>query len=71
MYKRQINDPFGVGLLTFSEDPNFFLDVVRPFLRWRPFSDLTPKPEYTMLGRSYAIGNEDNLEYMLLRRPIP
>ena len=65
-----INDPFGVGLLTFSEDPAFFLDVMRPFLRWPPFSELTPKPEYTMLGRSYAIGNEDNLEYMLLKRPV-
>ena len=65
-----INDPFGVGLLTFNENPNFFLDVLRPFLRWPPFSGLTPKPEYTMLGRSYALGNEDNLEYMLLKRPV-
>jgi chlorite dismutase len=65
-----INDPFGVALLTFSENPSFFLDTLRPFLRWPPFSALTPKPEYTMLGRTYALGNEDDLERMLLRRPI-
>lgn len=65
-----INDPFGVALLTFSENANFFLDTLRPFLRWPPFSELTPKPEYTMLGRTYALGNEDNLERLLLTRPV-
>jgi hypothetical protein len=65
-----INDPFGVALLTYSENANFFLDTLRPFLRWPPFSELTAKPEYTMLGRTYALGNEDDLERMLLTRPV-
>ncbi|MCB0196907.1 MAG: chlorite dismutase family protein, partial [Anaerolineae bacterium] len=34
-----------------------------------PFADLTPKPEYTMLGRTYAIGYEDDLEATLITRP--
>jgi len=64
-----INDPQGIGLLTFSEEPDYFLDEVRPFLNRPPFSGLTPKPEYTMLGRTYAIGYEQDLERTLIGRP--
>jgi chlorite dismutase len=42
-----VNDPRGVGLLTFSEDPGFFLDRVRPMLHTQPFASLVQKPEYT------------------------
>jgi chlorite dismutase len=65
-----VNDPGGLGLLTFSEDPADFLTRVRPLLRERPFVDLHPKPEFTMLGRTYAIGYEPDLERVLITRPI-
>jgi chlorite dismutase len=64
-----INDPRGVGLLTLSEDPDDFVGPVRRFLNQPPFSTLTPKPEYTMLGRTYAIGYEQDLERTLITRP--
>lgn len=64
-----INDPEGVALLTFGEDPDFFVTRLRAFLRRPPFAALMPKPEYTMLGRSYALGNEDDLEKALIVRP--
>ncbi len=64
-----INDPQGVGLLTFNEDPDYFVTHGRKLLNQPPFSDLTPKPEYTMLGRTYAIGYESDLEVTLLKRP--
>jgi hypothetical protein len=64
-----VNDPRGVGLLTFSEDPDFFLDRVRPLLNGPGFSVLTQKKEYTMLGRTYAIGYEPDLPEILLHRP--
>jgi hypothetical protein len=64
-----VNDPRGIGLLTLSEDPDFFLDRVRPLLNGPGFSTLIQKPEYTMLGRSYAIGYEPDLEDVLLARP--
>ena len=64
-----VNDPFGVGLLTFDERADFFLKELRPLLRQAPFARLTPKPEYTMLGRTYAMGHEPDLEAALLRRP--
>jgi chlorite dismutase len=64
-----LNDPRGVGLLTLSEDPDFFLDRVRPLLNGPGFSLLLQKPEYTMLGRTYAIGYEPDLVEVLLDRP--
>lgn len=65
-----VNDPHGIGLLTFTEDPGVFLSRIRPLLRADPFAGLHPKPEYTMLGRTYAIGYEPDLERVLITRPI-
>ena len=62
------NDPRGVGLLTWSDDPEHFVGTVRPFANAGPFAALTQKPEYTMMGRTYALGHEPNLEDWLLHR---
>ena len=43
-----LNDPRGVGLLTFSEDEDHFLTAVRDFLNGKPFGSLTQKLEYSM-----------------------
>jgi hypothetical protein len=64
-----VNDPRGVALLTLNEDPNTFVDSVRPMLNAEPFASLTQKPEYTMLGRTYSIGYEPDLKDVLLDRP--
>ncbi|RME49867.1 MAG: hypothetical protein D6790_21960, partial [Caldilineae bacterium] len=64
-----INDPQGVGLLTMHTDPDFFVTALRSFLNRPPFVALKPKPEYTMLGRTYAIGYEADLEDTLIGRP--
>src|SRR4029450_2144645 len=50
-----VNDPRGIALLTLSEDPDVFVDRVRPVLNSAAFGGLMQKPEYTMLGRTYAI----------------
>lgn len=63
------NDPRGVGLVTFTTDPNFFVESLRPLLLAEPFTWLTQKPEFTMMGRTYAIGYERDLEEVLLNRP--
>ena len=65
-----LNDPFGLGLLTFSESPDDFLTKLRPLLRAQPFASMQLKPEFTMLGRTYSIGYEDDLERVLITRPI-
>ncbi len=63
------NDPTGVALLTLSEDPEAFVGRGRAFLQAAPFADLEPKPDFTMLGRTYAIGYEQDLEETLVERP--
>ena len=65
-----LNDPRGVGLLTWHEQPDFFITTLRTYLQNSPFEDLVRRPEFTMLGRSYAIGYEADLEHVLFRRPI-
>lgn len=64
-----VNDPRGVALLAFHEDPAYFLDDVARVLREPPFRSLVPKPELAMLGRTYAVGYEADLEDTLLHRP--
>jgi chlorite dismutase len=64
-----LNDPRGVAILSLDEDPAGFLDRLRPLVNRPPFAALTQKPEYTMLGRTYAIGYEPDLRETLLDRP--
>jgi Chlorite dismutase len=64
-----VNDPTGVALLTFSEDPELFVGEARAFLQADPFASLERKPELTMFGRTYAIGHEQDLEDALVGRP--
>jgi len=64
-----VNDPRGIGLLTWNADPDFFVDKLRPFLRHSAFHGLAFKPALTMMGRTYSIGYEPNLEDWLLDRP--
>jgi hypothetical protein len=62
------NDPRGFALVTWSDTPDFFVTSVRPLMNRAPFGDLVLKPEYTMMGRTYAIGHEPNLEEWLMDR---
>jgi chlorite dismutase len=66
---KDVNDPQGIGLLTMSEDPTFFVTKVRELLNDEPFMMLDHKPELTMLGRSYSSGYEPDLEDWLLAKP--
>ena len=64
-----VNDPRGVALVTWSDDPGFFVSTVRPLLSRKPFAELTPKLEYSMLGRTYALGHEPDLDDWLFDKP--
>lgn len=64
-----LQDPRGVGVLTFAEDPVFFVTRLREVLGAEPFGSLVQKPALSMVGRSYASGFEQDLEDWLLRRP--
>ena len=64
------NDPFGLGLLTWSEDPAIFVEAVRPAIHRASNGNLKLRPDFTMIGRSYSTGYENDLEFWLLRRPV-
>ncbi len=64
-----VNDPRGVALLTWTEDPAFFIRTVRPMLKTGPFAALWLREEFIMLGRTYSIGYEPDLEDWLIEHP--
>jgi hypothetical protein len=61
-----VNHPRGFAVLSFSEDPADFVTRVRPVVS---SPTITPRPELSMLGRTYSTGFEQDLEYWLLERP--
>jgi hypothetical protein len=64
-----LNDPKGIGILTVAQDPNVFVDVVRPLLSAGPIAALQIKPDLTMFGRTYSLGYEPDLRGALIDRP--
>ena len=64
-----LNDPRGVAVLAVSRDPNTFIDEVRPALNSGALASLTLRPDMTMLGRTYSLGYEPDLQSVLIDRP--
>ncbi len=64
------NDPQGIGVMAASEDPDTFVGMLRETFNEAPFDDFEHRPEYDMLGRSYSIGYEPDLEDTLLVKPL-
>ncbi len=67
---QDINDPLGIGLLSYCEDPAYLVNEIQPLFLLAELRDLKIKPEYTMLGRTYSIGYESDLEDVLIERPV-
>lgn len=65
----ELGDPYGVGLLTFSEDESFFVSSLRCLAAAEAFAPLSRKPEFALFGRTYSLGYEPDLEDWLLGRP--
>ena len=63
------NDPRGIAVLSFSSAPEMFVERVRPALNSGPCAALTLKPDYSMMGRTYALGYEPDLRDTLIERP--
>src|SRR6516162_4513033 len=64
-----VNDLHGVGLLAWSENADFFMTTLPQFLLQPAFEALTPKLEYSMLGRTYSLGYEPDLNDWLFHKP--
>ena len=68
LFYANLNDPSGVGVLVMSEDPSVFAEAARRLLVQPPFSELTLLPDFTMLGRTYSSGREQDLVDFLLHK---
>jgi hypothetical protein len=64
------NAPAGLALLTWSEDPSHFVERVRPLFHEGTLRRMVQRRDHTMMGRSYSLGHEPDLEHGLLRRPV-
>src|SRR5262245_47337011 len=64
-----LSDPRGVGLLAWTPDPAVLATDLREMLGGEPFARLARRPEFAMLGRTYASGFEADLDDWLLHRP--
>ena len=56
-------------MIVAAEDPDYFVTTLRALFNHRPFADFTHKPEFDMLGRTYSIGYEPDLEDTLFTKP--
>ena len=63
-----LNDPRGVGVLLMSEDPARFAEAGRALFLGASFTALTPRPDLTMIGRTYSSGREADLDDFLLQK---
>lgn len=63
-----VNDPTGSALLTWTQDPADFVTKLRPMVQ--ALGEPVIKPEFTMLGRTYSLGYEPDLDDTLIHRPI-
>jgi hypothetical protein len=64
------NDPHGIGIMVATEDPDYYVSTLRSLFAHSPFAEMTHKAEFDMLGRSYSMGYENDLEDALLIKPL-
>lgn len=64
-----LNDPRGIAVLAMDRNPDAFIERLRPELKKGACGGMTLKPEYTMFGRTYALGYEPDLNETLIERP--
>ena len=69
---QDLNDPSGIGIINWYRNEHIRLgsNSLRKIFQSKSFSQLNHKPEFDMLGRTYSIGYEQDLEETLLARPL-
>ena len=65
-----LNDARGIGILVMAEDPLVFSEAARSMFLSLPFRNLTPLPNFTMFGRTYATGREPDSHGRSRSRPV-
>jgi chlorite dismutase len=64
-----VNNPRGIAVLSWGEDPADFITKVRPAFVAPGLAGLRSLPGLTMIGRTYSTGYESDLAYWLIDRP--
>ncbi len=64
-----LNDPNGIGIVVLNQSADYFVTELRALLQQHPFNGYSPRRAYTMFGRTYSIGYENDLEEVLIARP--
>jgi chlorite dismutase len=64
-----VNDPASFAVLLWSESPHDLLERRKPLYEHDLCGCAAPRAEATMLGRTYSVGYEQDLEHWLLERP--
>lgn len=64
-----VNNPRGIALLSWSDEPADFVTRIRPAVSQPSLRGLRPASSLTMIGRTYSTGFESDLEYWLIERP--
>jgi chlorite dismutase len=64
-----LTDPRGIGVVSLSEDPEYFVTDFRQLMQANAFAACTALPDLTMFGRTYTIGYEADLDEVLIHRP--
>lgn len=64
---QDINDPHGCGVLAYCQDPGYLIDTIQTVTSTPEAGEL--QDEFTMLGRTYSIGYESDLNEVLINRP--
>lgn len=63
-----VNAPRSIGVLAYDDDPSVFVRKLRPALE-HIGPGLVQRHDFSMLGRTYSLGYEQDLAFWLLERP--
>lgn len=67
---QDLHDPNGFGVMAYCEDPGYIVDQIQPIYHADALREMEYREEFTMVGRTYSIGYEADLEDVLINRPI-
>ena len=67
---QDVNDASSFGVMVYCQNPSYIIDRLQPLLGTLAATGLQQNHDYTMMGRTYSIGYEDDLEDVLIQRPV-
>lgn len=66
---QDLSDSKSIGIMVYCENPSYIVDQIQPILNRTEFAEMEYREEFTMVGRTYSIGYEADLEDVLISRP--